>query len=505
MNGGQQVLGAVINIVLAAIVGPRDYGIVAIASVYILFMQMLLQQGMATAIVQRKTLTKQHLDSAFWLVMTTSCGLTVVSIALAGWWAGVNHTPALRSVIIALSVLIPVNGLVVVQEGLMIRKMRFRALAIRTNVAVLAGGISGLVLAVRGYGVWSLVAQWLATDIVALVVLWSVSGWRPGLRFSRVAARELLGFSVNVFLSALGGFANNRADALFIGIFFGPAAVGLYRLAARLIETLVSLAVRPLQTVALPELSRYQDEPDKLTERALHVLRLAGLLAIPILGIVAATADQIMAVVGKEWAPAADALRILCVVGAVRVIMLFNGLLLQAIGKPGFLAVLSWTQAILSGLAFVGAGLALGNSATSTQVAGMAASRAALYGLVFTAMNAWILARAGGIGPLRFARVLTPTTLAAAAAFAFGGAVELLRITLAPPVIALGVKGCIVAVGALAVLTAIDGEFRSQTARIWSTIRGRSPSVPRKDYAPEADRLIPGADEMHESAVIDPP
>ena len=219
-----------------------------------------MQQGVVPALIQRPNLTRRDLDSAFWLTMAISLTLTMISVLLAGWWASLNDAPEVRSVIWALSTLVVVKGLVVVQEALLRRQMRFRSLALRTTVAGVAGAAVGLGWAFVAPSLWALVAQQIVTACVGCLMLWRVSSWRPRLKFWPTEARGLSAFAAKSSLSGFGVFVNNRVDALLVGLFFGPTAVGLYRLAARLVESAIEFTVQPIQHVALPEFSRFQSD-----------------------------------------------------------------------------------------------------------------------------------------------------------------------------------------------------------------------------------------------------
>lgn len=400
MNGGQQVITLLVGILLAALVGPAAYGTVAMASVYVAFLDMILQQGMVPALVQRKRLEAEHLDSAFWLVMTAGLVLPVVAIGFSGWWANVNRLPDLAPVIVALSALLPIRSLVVVQDAILRRDMDFRALAVRTNVSAVAGGIVGVAMALGGYGVWSLVGQRLAAAAVEVVVLWAASDWRPAVRFSRGAARELLSFSTGSALASMGVFVNARADALLIGLFFGPTAVGLYRLAGRLTESMRTLSVNALQAVSLPELSRVQDVPEVFAERFLTILRLSIWVAVPLFSLLALASDPLVTVLGAEWSGSSDAIKALSVVGAATAASMFVGPMLQALGRPHLLAVLTWVAAGLSAAGFVAAGFWLIGAGEAQQVLGMALSRVAVIAGVLLALNVAVVLK------------LTPITLA---------------------------------------------------------------------------------------------
>jgi O-antigen/teichoic acid export membrane protein len=418
MDGGRQIITTLITLVVARALGPEPYGLAAMALVYVLFMQMLQNQGMQSAIIQRRDLRPEHLDSAFWAILALSGVLTIVSIGLSGWWADVNDLPELQEVVIVLSLSLPIQGLTLVQEAVVRRAMDFRALALRTNVAVLVGGVAAVVLAVGGAGVWALVAQQLLTALVGLGLLWRLSSWRPRWGYSRAALGDLVAFSVPSFVASFAVFLGQRADALLIGIFFGPVAVGLYRFAARLVETVTDLVVRAMQNAALPELSRRQHDLPAFAERTLSIISMSAIFALPVLSLLASGADDIMALLGEEaWGPAAAVLRLLCIVGAVRSLTLFTGPMLQALGRPRILAAMSWATAAASATTFVLVGLAVRDSSLEVQVVGIAASRALLHFpfiLVAYLAPAVLLV---GLAPSRLARAIAPAALAAGAGF----------------------------------------------------------------------------------------
>lgn len=463
LDAGRQVSTLLITFMLAGIVGPGAYGTIAMASVFVMFVQTIVGQGMVPAIVQRRNLEPAHLDTAFWMVALTSVVLLLGTVGAAGWWAGVNRLEALDEVIWALSPLIVLKGLVVVQDARLRRDMRFRELAIRTNVAVLAGGVAGVAGALAGWGVWALVAQQLTSAVLEVAVLWAISGWRPRFRFSRQAARELLGYSASSSLTSLAVFANTRIDALLIGLFFGPVAVGLYRLASRAVDAVVDLTVKALQAVALPELSRLQDEPSRFAERCLGIVRLSSMLSLPVLGALFAASDSVMSVVGEEWSPAGPVLRLLCVVGAVRGLVLFVGPMLQALGRPHQLAALSWLAALLSAATFVVAGWWMQGAAETDQVLGMAFSKAALWLGFFLTLNLVILCRMCRIPRARLLATLLPGVAATVAGAAAGAMVSLFG----QPGLVVGLlAGVTAAVVTASVLLYLDRQVREEVGTL---------------------------------------
>jgi PST family polysaccharide transporter len=469
-TGGQQALSALFTFVLAALLGPEAFGLVAMAAVYVAFVQLVLEQGMSAAIVQRRDLSEDHLNAAFWMVVAASLVLTAISLGLAGWWARVNSLPELAPVIRLLALGVPLEGLMVVQRALLHRQMNFRAFAIRATVSMTVGGIVGLILAWRGFGAYALVAQTLTTSTVGLALFWILSGWRPRLRFAPRAARELMGFSAGTLLGKLGIFVNRRSDALLMGLFFGPTAVGLYRLADRLVGVCVEFAAVSVQSVALPEFSRFQTSHERLRASFVRCLRISACLALPVLGVLAAGAPEVVSLLGERWQDAAPALAALCVVGVVRDLGLFTGPLLQALGRPHALAALVWAQAVPSALAFAAVGWWLSGSEPAQQALGIAVSRAAVFALLFL-VNLTIARGLVGIRLRSVGSALSP----AFAAAVVGG----LSVLMARPALAwiahpsLRAVATLAPAGGLAVaaLLLLDGDARRLLGEGWLRLR----------------------------------
>jgi len=426
MTWADRAFSVVFTFLLAAILGPRDFGIVALALIYIAVVQLFLEGGFQTAVVQREGLEEGHLDSAFWVNFAWCVLLAGGSFLLAGWWARLNGIPELEDVVKVLSVLLLIYGLTIVQLALFQREMRFRALAIRETVAVLVGGALGLVLALRGAGVWALVAQQLGFAVTQLVLLWGMSTWRPRFRFSGGHARDLLGFSSGVFLSNLGGFLNRRADALLMGIFFGPVAVGLYRLADRFSDNVLELTMRPVGHVALPFFSRLQNDRPALKDAVASSIRTTLILTVPAMAVMAACSDFLMALMGSEWEPAADVLKLLALVGIGKAIVFFTGPLLFAVARPHLRAVMLWALAALSAGTVLLVGWLLTDEGSREQALGMAASRAAFFLAIVIPVNLAVVCWITGLRPRSFLPWLPSPLLSAAAAI---GVVALLELS----------------------------------------------------------------------------
>ncbi len=202
MSWGPNVIATLLTFVLAAYLGKENYGLVGIALLYITFARILLEGGFGAAIVQRQDLEPEHLDAVFWLTMSMSAGLMMLTWIASPILARFYELPELQRVLNLESFILLFQGLTVVQQSLLEKQLDFKSLAIRSNISTLLGGLLGLGLAVKGYGVYALVWEDVGAAMVRLVLLWRLGHWRPRLKFSWYHIKDLLAFSVFVLMGA---------------------------------------------------------------------------------------------------------------------------------------------------------------------------------------------------------------------------------------------------------------------------------------------------------------
>lgn len=344
-----QLLSLGIYTGLARLLSPQAFGLVAIAGVYIAFMQVFVQQGFGTAVIQRRELEREHLDSAFWIATSTALFLCFLSLLLAGQIARLFHEPRVAPVIGWLSFSFLFFALGSVPMALLTRELNFRALALRTLIATTVGGAVGLTMAFLGWGVWSLVGQQLVTAVLECICLWPAIPWRPGFRISKRHLRDLYGFSLSITGNEILWFFSQKSDQTMVGYSFGSLGLGPYSLASRIVTLLHEAVIGPLQSVALPAFSKLQSEPVRL-ERALHKFcRMSAFLILPMFaGIIVVAPEFVPLVFGAKWTAAVPILQVLSVYGALRVVVGFVHPLMIAKGRPGLYLLMFIIQTILT-------------------------------------------------------------------------------------------------------------------------------------------------------------
>ncbi|HUG47570.1 MAG TPA: lipopolysaccharide biosynthesis protein [Candidatus Limnocylindria bacterium] len=333
---GRQLLGLSVFVVIARLVSETDIGLVALAAVFVAFAQIFVDQGLSDAIVQRKTLARGHIDTAFWISMGAGVLLAGAGVLLAIPIAQLVNEPELQPILQILSFSFVLTALSSVQVGLLRRELAFKSLALRSLLATAGGGVVGIALAFLGYGAWALVGQQLVQFSLAALTLWRVSPWRPGLNVSMAHFRDLFGYSRNVVGSDILGFLSRNTDNLLIGAFIGTAPLGVYAVGYRILDSTSSLLIGLSRRVAFPALSRLQNNPLRLKRAFFRVSRLSGALFIPgYIGLALVAQELVVVLFGSRWAAAGPVAAMLFLAGPVLGTQTVIFALLNATGHPG--------------------------------------------------------------------------------------------------------------------------------------------------------------------------
>lgn len=349
-------MNTVVFIVLARMLDPAAFGLVALASVFVALMQVFVDQGFSQSLIQRPELDGAHLDSAFWASLAIGAALTGVGIATAGVVSDALGQPDLAPVLRVLSFGLLISALSSTPEAVLTRELAFGRLALRKLVATAAGGIAGVAAAVGGMGVWSLVLQIIVQGAVGAVVLWVATPWRPRLRFSRRHFRELFGFGSNVVLVTLLNFLNRRADDLLIGAVLGARALGIYSIAYKLLLLVTDVMTRAIDAVAFPVFSRVQLDPERMKRGYLMATRVSTAVAAPVFLAMAALAPEIVPLAfGDKWHAAVPVMQVLSFIGVLHASLFFNSTVLLAAGQARRVVVLTAVNAVSNVVAFAAA------------------------------------------------------------------------------------------------------------------------------------------------------
>lgn len=330
-----RLMGSAVFIVLARILEPADFGIVALASVFVVLISLLVESGFAEALIQRDTVTAKDLNSAFWMNNVMGVVLAIVLIVLADVISDPLGQPQLAPVLRVLSAVFVLSALSSVPQAILRRGLAFRAIAIRGVAATFAGGLVGIAMALAGAGVWSLVGQMVTNAAAGTVILWVLCSWRPGWSLSVESLRGLLRFSARILGERLALFASRRSDDLLIGLVLGPVALGFYTVAYRILLIFTEIIIWTLEGVAFPVLSRLQGDQERRARAFYVLIRLGAAVAAPAFLALAILAPELTQVAfGDRWLAAVPVMQALALVGIPHAAMYCNKAALNAAGRP---------------------------------------------------------------------------------------------------------------------------------------------------------------------------
>jgi teichuronic acid exporter len=345
---GNRILGLIVFAVLGRLLTPSQFGLAALATVFIVLFTLLSEQGFSSALVQKSDVTQEDCDTAFWISMATATGLMILTIVLAPVAGRAFNQPELTRVLQVLSPSLLLSALAGTQEALLERDFAFRSLSIRTLFGSTVGGVAGVTVAALGGGVWSLVVQTLVTSAVQVVVLWTITPWRPGLAVRRASAGALRVVGLNVLGIEMFAFLNLQSDRLLIGAFLGPAALGYYFVGIRLIAIMVEVQTQVIEQVSLTTLSKLRDTPERLVNAFYRLTGFSASVSILTFSLLALLAPQIVPLVfGSHWHSSVGLMQILCLMGALNSVITFDRNALVAVNASKAALFITATQSIV--------------------------------------------------------------------------------------------------------------------------------------------------------------
>ena len=370
---GREISRSLFTVVLARLIGPDDFGIVAQAMVYIGIVGLLLDQGFSSALIQRKQIEPGMPGVTVSVNLAVGALLTAFTVAIAPFWSSFMRTPELTWVLVALAPSLIIRAAAVTPRAMLIRDVEFKKIGIGDVVSAMTGGVLGVIVAVLGGSYWSVVVQVVATDVVLLLVFLAVgAAWKPNLNFAQL--REIAGFSWRAFLSMLLiSSVSRNIDNLLVGRFQGPQALAFYGLAYRLLLLPVQLADRTVGTVLFPTFARLAHDLTGLAYEMARATRGLAVLSVPAMALVAAAAPQLGAVIfGPQWDPAVPIVQVLAVAGAFQAVYQASTVpLVLGLGHAKLNLRYAWlttvvsTAGIVAGLPFGPLGVAVGYSAAN--------------------------------------------------------------------------------------------------------------------------------------------
>ena len=334
--------------VLTRLLGPEDFGLMAMATVVTTFASMLRDLGTGAALVQKEQLSEETATAVFWFNLGVGFLVGSVLVLTAPMIARGFQVPGLTPLVWALAPSFPIASLTTAHQALLERKSDFKSLArieVISSTLALAVAVTAAYL---GAGTYSLVLQAVVVAVLSSGQLWLASGFRPSLRFSYADLRSLLGFSGNLATFNFVNYLSRNADNIVIGRYIGAAALGTYSLAYRLmlfpVQNLTFVANRAL----FPVMSRHQANLPEIASLYLRTVRVVVTVTAPMmLGLFVVRAPLVRLMFGPEWSEVAEVLAWLAPTGFIQSIVSTTGTVFMARGRTNILLRLGVMSTLL--------------------------------------------------------------------------------------------------------------------------------------------------------------
>ncbi len=331
---GRHIIKFAGTIVLAHLLAPRDFGLIAMTWVAMGLTSILAEMGLGSALVQARDVDDDQLSSVLWLNLACGGTAALLMLASAPWITRLYREPALAPIVGVLSATLLINSACVVPIALLTRNLDFKALA---KIEVLSAAVSGpaaVALAALGCGIWSLVGQSLIAAIVTAAASWYFSSWRPRMVFHGNSVRRLMSFGVNLTAEVGLNFLTRNLDNFLIGMALGPTAVGVYSRAYLVMLFPLIAVARVPNRVLFPALSRIQDDPRRVKTVFLKVSRAVALITFPMMmGLFVVVPEFVIVAFGRQWTGMIPLVRILAGVGMLQSITTSVGNLYLSQGR----------------------------------------------------------------------------------------------------------------------------------------------------------------------------
>ena len=326
----------VVFVVLARLLTPEDFGVVAAATMVISFSQIFWEAGLGKAIIQYRGDRTVAANAAFWI--NNALGLLIAGalVASAGLVADrIFHDPRVAPVLQVMALQVLLSASVSIHTALLQKDLNFKHLFWVRLATVAIPGLASIPLAWYGMGYWALVAGTLAGQVFQVVLLWKTSAWRPGFEFDRQVAGELIRFGGWVAATALLAWFYLWADSLIVGVYLGSHELGLYRIGNAFVIMIYGLIFTPLMPVLYSYLSAVSPDRVRIREIMIQVIKISTFVSLPLAAIVASNADSISDLVfGSKWRGIGLVIAAMAMTHGLTWIVGANGEAYRALGAP---------------------------------------------------------------------------------------------------------------------------------------------------------------------------
>ena len=338
-----------VGLVLARLLTPSEYGIMAILTIFIAVSSSIVDSGFSNALIRKTDAKRVDYNTVFLFNLVVSGLLYVVLFFAAPAISVFFKEPLLVEVMRVIGWVLIINALAIIPRTLFVKDVNFKTQTKVSLIASISSGVVGIGMALAGMGVWSLVGQQLSRQLLNTLFLWIYSTWRPIWEFSLQSFRELFGFGSKLLLSGLLDTVFKEIYSLVIGRCYTSAQLGQYTRASQFNQIFSSNLTTVIQRVSYPVLSSIQDESERLREAYRKVIKSTMLITFAcMLGLAAVAKPLLIILIGEKWLPAVNFLQIICFSGMLYPLHAINLNILQVKGRSDLFLKLEIIKKIIA-------------------------------------------------------------------------------------------------------------------------------------------------------------
>lgn len=331
---GAQGVAFVVSIVLARLLDPTVYGTVALITVFTTIMQVFVDSGLGTALIQKKDADDTDFSTVFYFNLGMCILLYAIMFFAAPYIAAFYENDSLVPIIRVLSLTLVISGLMSIQQSFVSRNMLFKRFFFSTLGGTLVSAAVGIVMAYKGFGVWALVGQTLFSQFISTIILWVTVKWRPKLVFSFTRLKGLFSFGWKILTSALIDTVYKDLRSLIIGKLYSSEALAFYNKGQQFPQLIVNNINVSIDSVLLPAMSNEQDDKEKVKAMTRRSIKISTYIMMPLMiGMAVCAEPLIRLLLTEKWLPSVTFLRIFCLTFMIYPVHTANLNAIKAMGR----------------------------------------------------------------------------------------------------------------------------------------------------------------------------
>lgn len=375
---GAQLISLVVSIILARLLVPELYGTIALVTVFTNIMQVFIDSGMGSALIQKKDADDLDFSSVFFFNITMCLALYGLMFEVAPYISAFYDMPELIPVIRVLSLTLVISGIKNIQQSYVSRHMLFKRFFFSTIGGTVAAGIVGIGMAFYGFGIWALVAQHITKTVVDMVILWFTVKWRPKVQFSFRRLKNLFSFGWKLLVSSLIDVVYNDLRQLIIGKLYTSTDLAQYNRGKQLPHLIITNINASIDSVLLPTMAAEQDNKARVRAMTRRAIKTSTYIMAPLmLGMAAVAEPMVRLLLTEKWLPCVPYMRIFCITYVFYPIHTANLNAIKAMGRSDLFLKLEITKKIV-GVTVLGCTMWFGVEAMA-------------YSLLFTSITSQII------------------------------------------------------------------------------------------------------------------